>query len=81
LKILEFYNSSTWTANHNLFQSDALPFLLHNLTSSSAVGYKRRTIMKLNAYQIPAAPRYANWYWRVTSRVAGVAFNEERERK
>jgi hypothetical protein len=28
-----------------------------------------------------AAARYANWYWRVNNQVAGVAFNEERERE
>jgi hypothetical protein len=26
-----------------------------------------------------SAARFADWYWRVTNQVAGVAFNEERE--
>jgi len=28
-----------------------------------------------------SAARYANWYWRANNQVAGVAFNEERERE
>ncbi len=30
---------------------------------------------------IRRTPPFANWYWRVTNQVAGVAFNEERERE
>jgi hypothetical protein len=35
--------------------------------------------MMLNASQISSATLYTYWYWCVSTRVAGVAFNEERE--
>jgi hypothetical protein len=35
--------------------------------------------MMLKASQISSATSYTYWYWYVSTRVAGVAFNEERE--
>jgi hypothetical protein len=35
--------------------------------------------MLLNASQISSATSYTYWYWYVSTRVAGVAFNEERK--
>jgi len=35
--------------------------------------------MKLNNFQTCSATLFTNWYWCVRTRVAGVAFNEERE--
>ena len=49
------------------------------MTSSIRVGYNLRAIMKLDNYQTCSAILYTNWYWCVRTRVAGVAFNEERE--
>jgi hypothetical protein len=62
------------------------------LTSRNPLGYKRQAIMKPDIYHLlcsartsaaskVSAGRYANWYWRVTYEVAGVTFNEERERE
>jgi hypothetical protein len=35
--------------------------------------------MMLKASQISFATSYTYWYWYVSTRVAGLAFNEERE--
>lgn len=49
------------------------------MTSGVRVGYNLRAIMKVNSYQTSSATLYTYWYWCVRTRVAGVAFNEERE--
>jgi len=51
------------------------------LTSDNLLGYKRHAIMKFDTHQTYSAARYANWYWRATNQVAGVAFYEERQRE
>jgi hypothetical protein len=50
-----------------------------NVDKHRPVGYKRRAIMNTKAFQTKSAARYANWYWRVTNQVAGLAVNEERK--
>lgn len=49
------------------------------MTSSIRLRYNLRAIMRLNNFQTCSATLFTNWYWCVRTRVAGVAFNEERE--
>jgi hypothetical protein len=49
------------------------------LTSTAQSVINARAIMNTKAFQTKSAARYANWYWRVTNQVAGLAVNEERK--